>query len=96
MQIPDRVKIMGHEYLVIMDPLLFAREDVGSGKACANSLEITLSPGVPESRKAETFLHEIIEMVKYTLQITIEHKDLSALSEGLFTVIRDNGLDFRI
>ena len=34
-------------------------------------------------------------MLKYTLQVDIKHEDLSALSEGLFSVIRDNGLDFR-
>ena len=94
MNIPDKIRIMGHEYSVTLDDKLFARESVGCAKACANSLEITLASNVPESRQAEGFLHEIIEMLKYTLQVKINHNDLSALSEGLFSVIRDNKLDF--
>ena len=95
MNIPSKVKIMGHEYSVVFDGGLFARENVGCAKACANMLEIVISPIVPESRQAEGFLHEIIEMLKYSLQSEINHDDLSALSEGLFSVIRDNNLDFR-
>ena len=94
MKIPSKVKILGHEYDIVFDEQLFAKESVGCGKACANTLTITISPDVPESRQAEVLLHEIIEMLKYSLQTEISHEDLSALSEGLFTVIRDNKLDF--
>ena len=96
MKIPGIVKILGHEYVVIFDKELFARENIGCGKACANLLKITISSDVPESRQAEVFLHEIIEMLKYSLQIEIGHDHLSALSEGLFAVIRNNGLDFGV
>ena len=95
MNIPSKVKILGHDYRIEFDDQLFAKENVGSGKACANVLIITLASNVPESRQAETFLHEIIEMLKYTMQIEINHDHLSALSEGLFSVIRDNNIDFR-
>ena len=96
MEIPTKVKICGHEYSVRFDKNLFATNDTG-GKACANMLEITLADGdFPESRRAEVFLHEIIEMIKYTLQADLDHKDLSAISEVLFAVIRDNDLDFRV
>ena len=97
MEIPTKVKICGHEYNVRFDKNLFLTESVGGGKACANMLEITLADGdFPESRRAEVFLHEIIEMIKYTLQVDLDHKDLSAISEVLFAVIRDNNLDFRV
>lgn len=95
MEIPNKVKILGHEYSVIFDEKLFARESVGCAKACANTLEISISPQVPESRQAEALMHEIFEMIKYTLNIEWEHSDLSAISEILFAVIRDNKLDFR-
>ena len=95
MQIPNKVKILGHEYSVIYDEKIFMTESSGCAKACANTLEITLSPQVPESRQAEALMHEIFEMIKYTLNIELDHQTLSALSELLFAVIRDNGLDFR-
>ena len=94
MKIPKKVRIFGHDYSVDLDDKLFVRESVGCAKACANSLEITLASNVPESRQAEGFLHEIFEMVRYAVQAEISHNDLSALSEGLFSVLRDNGLDF--
>ena len=94
MEIPKGVKILGHKYSVEIKDRMFLREN-NAGRACANTLEITLAGGLPESRGAEAFLHEIIEMLKYTLQVDIKHEDLSALSEGLFSVIRDNRLDFR-
>ena len=95
MEIPSKVKILGHEYLVCYDEKIFMTENSGCAKACANTLEIKLSPQVPESRQAEAFMHEIFEMIKYTLNIELEHSDLSAVSEILFAVIRDNKLDFR-
>ena len=94
MKIPEKLKIMGHEYVVSFDSKLFMNENVGGGKACGNGLYIVLGGGMPESREAEVFLHEIIEQVKYCLQVEISHEDLSALSEGLFAVLRDNGLSF--
>ena len=94
MKIPEKLKILGHEYVVSFDSKLFMRENVGGGKACGNDLSIVLAGGMPESREAEVFLHEIIELVKYTLQVEISHADLSALSEGLFVVFRDNDLSF--
>ena len=94
MKIPEKLKILGHEYRVSFDSKLFMRENVGGGKACGNDLSIVLAGGMPESREAEVLLHEIIEMVRYTLQIEMNHEDLSALSEGLFAVFRDNDLSF--
>lgn len=95
MKIPKKIKIMGHKYKVKKDKKIFIETNYGGGSACANALVIKVSPDVPESRQAEILLHEIIEMLKYSLQVQLEHKDLSALSEGLFSVIRDNKLDFR-
>lgn len=93
MRIPDNVKIMGHEYKVTLcrEPML-GRGTAGS--CCANLLKIDLDTLVPESRQAEALLHEIIEALKYHLELNIGHPDLSALSEGLFNVFRNNRLDF--
>ena len=95
MIIPDVVRILGHDYSIIYDKNIFLTDNTGGGKVCANTLEIALYPDSPESRLAEIFMHEIMESLKYCMQLTIEHEDLSALSEGLFSVIRNNDLDFR-
>jgi len=95
MKIPDTVKIIGHDYKISYDPHLFRDESTGGGTSCANGLSIVLACDSLESNMAEIFLHEIIEQIKYRLQIELDHDDLSALSEGLFAVIRNNNLDFR-
>lgn len=93
MMIPNRLKILGHEYTITAD----CEPQLGSGtsgQCCPNLLKIKLDQSVPNSRREEAFLHEIIEALKYHLELEIEHPDLSALSEGIFAVIRDNGLNF--
>lgn len=93
MLIPKRLKVLAHIYTIseTVEPQLGRGT---SGLCCANLLKIELDSSVPKSRKEEAFLHEIIEALKFHLDIKIEHEDLSALSEGIYTVIRDNGLNF--
>lgn len=94
MDIPRKLKILGHTYDINFDANMFRNEDTGGGKACANGLYITLADDSPESRQAEIFLHEIIEQLNFFLQLNLKHDVLSALSEGLFSVIRNNKLNF--
>lgn len=93
MFIPEKLKVMGHEYEVLSKPDLYIEEGT-SGQCCPGNLKIHLATGTKESKLAETFLHEIFEALKYHLQTELNHDDLSALSEGLFCVIRDNNLNF--
>ena len=57
MNIPDRLKVLGHEYRVIKDPDLFKKVD--SGTCCPAMLEIRIDPTFLESKQAECFMHEI-------------------------------------
>jgi len=41
-------------------------------------------------------LHEIIEGLNYHLELELDHRILSALSEGLFQVLRDNKLTWEV
>jgi hypothetical protein len=92
---PAKLKIMGHEYEVRVnnEPRL-GMATVGT--CCTNLLRIEIGQSEPESRQAEAFLHEIFEALNYHLSLGLDHdKQLFPLSEGLFQVLRDNGLDFR-
>ena len=96
MIIPEKLKVLGHEYKVTIDDKV-RRHHSTSGTCCINTNEIDLEAGGPESKQAETFLHEIFEAIKYHLDLgdDLEHRTLSQLSKVLFAVIRDNDLDFR-
>ena len=93
MNIPEKLKVLGHEYSVIKDPKLFIKTGVGS--CCLGVLEIKIDSYFAESKQSEVFLHEIFEAMKYHLNSDISHELLSQLSELLFSIIRNNGLDFR-
>lgn len=95
MKIPRKVKVFAHTYSIKIDPLL-SIESGTTGRCCSNTLKIELDPNVPESNQADTFLHEIMEALKYQLQLDLEHAALSQIATGVLTVIRDNNLDFRI
>ena len=93
MEIPERVKILGHELAIIFDEEVFARDGT-SGTFCGNTKEIRLATNLKESTEAEVLMHELFEAMIQMLQIEMDHKDLSAMSELLFSVIRRNKLDF--
>jgi hypothetical protein len=92
MRIPKHIKIGGHRYKVNRI------KGSGMGGADTGQKEIIIGPdgSFPESTLSETVLHEIIEIiaVNYDMALRQDHKELTALSEVLFGVMRDNKLDF--
>jgi hypothetical protein len=91
MNIPDSIKIGGH----IIPIERKAHGDIGSsGQYVIHSQTIELVDTGPEDRIAETFLHEIIEGIKYFNQLELSHQAVCTLSESLFDVLRNNKLDF--
>ena len=44
----------------------------------------------------EGLFHELVEAVNYHLELRLEHNQITPISEGLYTVLKDNGwLDFK-
>lgn len=85
------IKILGHLYEVRDDHAVRV-EDESCGQCCMAGLWIRLDPSAPPSRYEEAFLHEVIEALNFHLQLKLEHPILSALSEGLFQVLSENGM----
>jgi hypothetical protein len=84
------IRILGHPYTVEyvddwQDPL-------GCAKCESQLLQIKIDGSMPESRIEEALLHEIIEAINYHLEIELEHNKLTAISEVLYGVIKDNKL----
>ena len=87
----SKLKVLGHEYEVRENPTIRVERDT-SGQCCSTNLWISVDPAMKSTRCEETFLHEIFEALKWHLQIKIEHDHLSALSEGLYQVLKENGM----
>jgi hypothetical protein len=85
------LKVLGHVYEV-RDSTKLVRERNTAGTCCAGTLEIELDPDSPVTRYEEALLHEVFEALNYHLSLDLNHDKMSALSEGLFQVLADNGL----
>ena len=95
MLIPDKVKIGGHIYTIKLN--FICRTD--DGQVCCGLHKgaqelIEINPGYPLGTQESTLLHEIIEAINWAGEIGMEHRQISALEEGLYQVLKDNKLHF--
>ena len=93
MKIPSIIKSGGHR--IKTEEVL--NKDIDSPGEYNNYykvIRIRKDIGIPEDVIAETFLHELLEVIRVCNNLEINHTHLTVLSEGLFQIIRDNNLDF--
>lgn len=92
MKFPSSIKIGGHYYDV--EEVGYRENDyAGSYQADHHLIQINTEAGTPSSH-AETFLHEILEVIDDQAELKLDHKVLNDISQWLFMVFRDNKLDF--
>lgn len=94
MNIPKKLKVLGHWYSVELTRKKQMNGLCGSFNVGYKLIRITEE--MPESITAETLLHEVIELIAAILELDMEHKQVSAMSEVLFQVLRDNDLKFGV
>ena len=85
MKIPQKINMGGHTITVTVRRL----ED-NHGYFDAEKLEIHIDSTSPESIKAETFIHEIIEAACFFAEITIPHQCIQSLGLLMAQAIWDN------
>jgi len=93
MKIPKKLKVGGHQIKV-----KFCKADEENVSGCFKSWYDLIKINVDETSepsRAETFLHEILEVIKNKNDLNLDHTVLTVLSNWLFAIIRDNNLDFR-
>lgn len=86
---PEYVWILGAEYDVVI------RDDDHFGEAYHGTYDsrhqqINLYANLPDTRMAETLLHEVVHALDDALDLGLEERQVQVLSRGLFTVLRDN------
>lgn len=92
--LPEKVKILGHEYRVEQVEGYLAKTGGNTGQSNNYLNVITIGRELAESTKHEILLHEIIEAVDSRLELNLEHSKICALSEALYQVLKDNPLRF--
>lgn len=99
MKIPKKIKISGHDINILKKKNVIVGVEPCFGCAVLQDSRIELashflSEKLPESRIAETFLHEIIHMICNIHGIKLTERETNTLGLALFQVIRDHKLRF--
>ena len=99
MKIPEKIKIGGQEFSVVIDETTTSANFLG---LCdVDALKITLSKKHSKAKQDQVFLHEILHAVYHTAAMDniegVKDKEeyiIDALSQGLYAVLKDNKLRF--
>jgi hypothetical protein len=84
-----KINICGHEYdYELVEGLWIGREEWGRHNSAL--LRIEIDKDLPDSVKAETSLHELLEAVKFWQNLNLNHQMLSQISAGLFSILNNN------
>jgi hypothetical protein len=57
---------------------------------------IVLGPNVCQQAQESILLHEIIEALDYYLELELDHRVITSLEAGLYSVLTDNGVDLSV
>lgn len=90
------IKILGYDTAVKYSPTL---EDGGSekvGRWLSAKQTIILDPNCCQQAQESTLLHEIIEALDYYLELELDHRVITSLEAGLYSVLTDNGVDLSV
>lgn len=93
MKIPKRIKI-GCHWIRIKKVRSNEIQERGIYNSWYQLIKLNCDDNI-KSAIDEAFLHEIIEAIVKIYNLSIDHTHLTVLSEIVFTVIRNNQLDFR-
>ena len=94
MAIPKSLKILGHQYeIIINDENQSANSNFGTYWAKHN--RIWINSQICEQQQKSTLIHEILEAINFLEDIKLKHEQITRLEAGLYQVLKDNNLDFK-
>lgn len=89
MKIPSSVKVGSCVYRIERRSYQ-TESDMDGGYCDWENNVIFVASNMPEDRQAVTFLHELL----HAINIYLSEVEVTAISEGLMQVIKDNKIDF--
>lgn len=85
------LKILGHDYEVAVDSTLASTRGL-AGLCDLRTSAITIDGEQSAGRREETLMHEVFEALDYHLELGLKHRQITALSEGLYAVLKTNDI----
>ena len=100
LQLPDRIKIGGIDYEVILVPLKSEELDYGDNIGCIRHTDckIWINKDMPVQKQQETLIHEIIHAIDVFIGDRDHEKPEEHVEEFgkvLYQVLRDNDLNIK-
>ncbi|MBM4241700.1 MAG: hypothetical protein FJ150_08585 [Euryarchaeota archaeon] len=93
MKIPDKIKINGKTFTIEMRNNRATNDGVDVGaSSCLWSQKIWIDNDQHIESQEEGLLHEILEVVSKEMGFELNHTTITALSNILYQVLKDNNL----
>jgi len=92
MKIPSKIKIKGRVFYQVVWSQSIKGDPETLGLAEPNEKTIYLKFGMSESETMKTLIHEIIHAIEFEWDCPIPHKITETLEEGIWKVLKLNGL----
>ncbi len=91
LKVPNEIRVGGHVYSIALSNDL---KDSDCNAAVNHRLKvIVINTDRPESQKIEGLGHELIHIVNHVYNCNLEEDDVRRLSEGLFQVFSQLGIE---
>ena len=92
MKLPSKIKIGGHWVTVIEADNPILDDQVKNGKQDYNNLIIEIKKDLPDTRKEQVFLHELMHFVYDMSGENPSEEFVERTSEWLYAVLKENDL----
>ena len=90
MIIPDKLKIFGYLYDVILNKESDGRETLG--QLSGQSQKIFILDSQHQQQKESTLFHEIFEAIDFHFELKLPHQTIAILETALYQILSDNNL----
>jgi len=92
MEIPAKLKILGHEFTI--EKVDANKTQGANGETWLKTHEIKINSGIAQTKKESVLLHEIIEIIDSMFGLGLEHTEIECLEEALYCILKENKLHF--
>ncbi len=86
-----KIRIMGYEHTVEIKPRLGS-----AGRSALDWQTIELGSDLCEEQLDSTLIHEVIEQINKHLDLGLNHQQICGLEAGVYTFLKDGGIDLGI
>ena len=91
MKIPNKLKILGYDYEIILrEDRLKEDGSENPGTHSSRVQRIWIDATQTQQQQESTLIHEILESLNYSLELQMPHNVISSLEAGLYQVLHDN------